>query len=137
MTSAEDFRFLDDRAKRLFLMAVENPQRAIGAAKELVESVCRTVLRLVNEPTPETTADCATVITLTLDALALTKAGIEDAKMGAKLVPQCIQHLYAVVDSFAEVGNAHGLSSRHARLVVGAAMTFANFVASTYLERAG
>jgi hypothetical protein len=47
----------------------------------------------------------------------------------------CPQQLGAVVASLGEMQNAKALSPRHARLAVGAAVTFAGFVAETYVER--
>jgi len=84
---------------------------------------------------------------LTLKALELGPADIDDAKKGAALVRRCLQQLGAVVASLGELRNLYGsghgrdgkwrgLSPRHARLAVGAAVTFAGFVAETYVERA-
>ncbi len=57
VTRVEDLAFIDDRGRRLHLLANDSPKDAIGGAKELVESVCRTVLRLIGEPVPGKTAD--------------------------------------------------------------------------------
>lgn len=143
----EDLAFIDDRGRRLHLLANDSPKDAIGGAKELVESVCRTVLRLIGEPAPGKTADLVDIAKSTLKALELVPAGIDDAKKGAALVRRCLQQLGAIVASLGELRNSYGsghgrdgkwigLSPRHARLAVGAAVTFAGFVAETYVERA-
>lgn len=146
--AVKDLAFLDERAKRLALLAIDSPKDAIGGAKELVESVCGTVLRLLNEPAPGKTADLADIAALTLVALELVSAHTDDAKTGADPVGRSLQHLGAVVASLVELRNVYGtghrkdgrwngLSPRHARLAVGAAITFAGFVAETYVESAG
>jgi Abortive infection C-terminus len=138
VTRVEDLAFIDDRARRLHLLANDSPTDAMGGAEALVESVCRTVLRLIGEPAPGKTADLADIAKSTLKALELFPAGIADAKKGAALVRKCLQQLSAVVASLGELRNldGSGLSRRHARLAVGAAVTFAGFVAETYVERA-
>jgi hypothetical protein len=145
VTRVEDLAFIDDRGRRLHLLANDNPKDAIGGAKELVESVCRTVLGLIGVA-PGKKADLVDIARSTLKALELVPAGIDDAKEGATLVRRCLQQLGALVASLDELrnlcGSGHGrdgkwkgLSPRHARLAVGAAVTFAGFVAETYVER--
>jgi Abortive infection C-terminus len=147
VTRVEDLAFIDDRGRRLHLLANDSPKDAIGGAKELVESVCRTVLLLIGEPGPEKTADLVDITKSTLKALELVPAGINDAKKGAALARRCLQQLGAVVASLGELRNLYGsghgrdgkwkgLLPRHARLAVGAAVTFVGFVAETYVERA-
>lgn len=123
VTRGEDLASIDERGRRLQLLANDRPADAIGGARELVESVCRTILHLSGEPAPGKTADLIDVATSTLKALALLPAG-GDAKKGAVLAR-------SFFDSW------KGLSPRHARLAIGAAVTFAGFIAETYVERAG
>jgi len=145
VTHVEDFAFLDDRARRLHLLANDNPKDAIGGAKELIESVCRTVLRLLGDPAHAKTSHLADITKSTLQVLELVPAGVDDAKKGVDLVPRCLQQLSAVVASLSELrtlyrsghgrdGKSKGLSARHARLAAGAAVTFAGFIAETYAE---
>jgi hypothetical protein len=135
VTRVEDLAFIDDRGGRLQLVANDNPKEAIDGAKELVESVCRTVLRLIGEPAPGKTDHLVDVTKLTLKALELVPAGIDDAKKDATVVRRCLQELGAVVASLGELRNLYG-SPRRARLAIGAAVTLAGFVAETYVERA-
>ena len=120
----EDLALIDDRGRRLQLLANDSPAEAIGGAKELIESVCRTVLRLIGEPSPGKTADLVDIAKSTLKALEVAPAGIDDARNGAALIRRCLQQLGAVV-----------ARPRHARLAAGAAITFSVFVAETYLDR--
>src|ERR1700730_8308616 len=138
VTRVEDLAFIDDRGRRLHLLANDSPADAIGGAKELVESVCRTVLRFIGEPAPGKSADLVDIAKSTLKALELVSVRIDDAKKGVALVRTCLQQLSAVVASLGELRNVYGsgLSRRHARLAVGAAIAFGGFVAATYVERA-
>ena len=146
VTHVEDLAFIEDCGRRLHLLANDRPKDAIGGAKELVESVCRTVLRLIGEPAPGETAGLVDIAESTLNALEFVPAVVDDAKKGAALIRRCLRQLGAVVASLAELrdvyGSGHGrggkwkgLSPRHARLAAGAAVTFAGFVAETYVER--
>jgi hypothetical protein len=145
--TVEDLRTLGDQAVRLHTLANERPPEAIGGAKELVESVCKTVLRLSGAPVPGKDAGLVEVAKAAMKALDLVPADVDEAKKGADLVRRCLQQLGAVVASLGELrnlygsghgrdGNWKGLGPRHARLSVGAAITVAEFVAETYLERA-
>ncbi len=147
VTHVENLAFIDDRGRRLHLLASDNPKDAIGGAKELVESVCRTVLRLIGEPAPGKTANLVDITKSALSALELVPADVDDARKGAALAHKCLQQLSAFGASLGELRNLYGsghgrdgkwkgLSARHARLVVGAGVTFAAFVAETYVERA-
>jgi hypothetical protein len=145
VTRVEDFAAIDDRGRRLHLIANDRPGDAIGGGKELVESVCRTVLRLIGKPAPAKTTDLADIVKSTLKALELVPAGFDDAKAGAAVIRKSLQQIGALVAILGERQNFYGsargcddkrkeLSPRHARLAVGAAVTFAGFVAETYLE---
>jgi hypothetical protein len=125
VTRAEDLASIDDRGRRLYLLANDSPKDAIDGAKELVESVCRTLLGLIGEPAPGKTADLVDIAKSTLKALDLAPAGIEG---------KCLQQLVVLVGSRGKMRGLHSISPRHARLAVGAAATFAGFVAETYVD---
>ncbi|MGA7094452.1 MAG: hypothetical protein WBW87_02560 [Candidatus Cybelea sp.] len=133
VTRVEDLASIDERGRRLHLLAEDSPKDAIGGAMELVESVCRTVMRLTGEPAPAKKADFLDTVESGLSALEPVPADGDDAKKGAALVRKCLQQLSVVV---ASLGELRSLSPRHARVAAGAAVTFAGFVAETYLERA-
>jgi hypothetical protein len=141
----EDLALIDDCGRRLHLLASDNPKDAIGGAMELVESVCRTVMRLIGKPAPGKTPDLVAVVKSTLNALEPVPTDLDDEKKGDVLIRRCLQQLSAVVASLAELRNVYGsshrgagkrsgLSPRYARLAVGAAVTLAGFVAETYVE---
>jgi hypothetical protein len=121
VTRTEDLALIDDRGRRLYLLANDSPKDAIDGARELVESVCRTLLRLIGEPAAGKTANLVDIAKSTLKALELIPADIDG---------KCLEQLVVLVGSPGKM-----LSARHARLAVGAAATFAGFVAETYVER--
>jgi hypothetical protein len=125
VTRAEDLASIDDRGRRLYLLANDSPKDAIEGAKELIESVCRTLLRLVGKPAPRKTAGLVDLAKYTLEALELVPASIDG---------KCLQQLVGLVGSLGEMRSLRRVSSRHARLAVGAAATFAGFVAETYVD---
>ena len=115
----EDAAFIDDCSRRLGIYANDDPNVAIAGSKELVESVCRIVLERMGRPAPRNVAVLTDIATSTLSALeAFDRASP--------------QQLVAVVVSLGAPEN----TPRHARLAVGAAITFVRFVAETYVERA-
>lgn len=116
---AEDFALIEDRGRRLYLLANDSPQGAIGGARELLQSVCLTVLRLTGARPVSKKTDLAEIAKSALEALKLAPAGIEQ--------------LGAVV---AGLGKLRKVSPRHARLAIGAGVAFSGFVAETYAERA-
>ncbi len=119
LATTDDFASLDDRGKQLYLLANDDPKGAIVGANELVESACRTVLRLVGAPPPAKKAGLDAIVASTFEALELAPIGIDLQRLGAFV---------------ASLGKGH-ISRRHARLVVGASITLAGFFAETYAER--
>jgi hypothetical protein len=122
VTRAEDLALIDDRGRRLHLLANDSPKDAIDGAKKLVESVCRTLLRLIGESAPGKTAGLVDIAKSTLMALELVPPNIDG------------KGLEQLVVFVASGGKGKRLSPRHARLAAGAAATFAGFVAETYVE---
>lgn len=134
----DDLRRLGDQAVRLHALAIEHPTDAIGGAKELVESVCKTVLRLSGATVPGKGEDLMEVVKATMKVLDLVPADVDEAKKGAEIVRKSLQQLGALVASLGELRNLYGsghgrdgkwkgLGPRHARLAVGSAITVAEF----------
>jgi hypothetical protein len=146
VSGVDDLDNLRFRVERLTALVDEHPAEAIGGAKELVESVCRTIIRLCDAPTVSKTADLIELAKATMKVLELVPADVDDAKKGVDTVRRCLQQLGAVVATLGELRNLYGsghgkdgkwrgLGPRHARLAVGAATTIAVFFSETYLER--
>jgi hypothetical protein len=128
----EDVALIEERGRQLFALASDSPKAAVDGAKELVDSMCRTVLRLLGKRQPAKKAGLVDIATSTLDALELDPAGATDARKGSARVRKALLGLSAVVAELGELSK--GLSPRHARLAVGAAVAFAAFVAETYSD---
>jgi hypothetical protein len=124
VTRIEDFASIDERGRRLQLLANDRLHDAIAGATELADSMCRTVVRASGAPAPAKTAGLVAVATAALKAI--DSAATRDTK-----------DVVAIVAVVAHLGSLKkGVAPRHARLAVGAAVAFAVFVAETYTERA-
>ena len=122
-----------------------DPRLAIGTAKELVETTCKTIL------TDRSVAfdadwDLGELVKHTRKELQLTPADIPDRAKAADTVKRLLSNLASVVQGLAELrnpygtghgpeGRARGLQPRHARLAAGAATTLATFLFETHKER--
>lgn len=121
-----------------------DPRLAIGVAKELVETTCRTILR-VRGAEADRASEIMELLKATLDRLDLVASDVPDARKGADTNRTTLRTLTTTVKSIAELRNAYGsghgpegrsksLGPRHARLAVGAASTVATFLFETHLE---
>lgn len=117
------------------------PHVAIGTAKELVETCCKSILEEKGIPCNDTWK-LMKLLRETTKTLKLTPEDIPDSANAASSIKQILGSLSAVVQGIAELrnhyGSGHGkdgkfigLKSRHAKLAVGAASTLAMFLLET------
>ena len=145
VADALDAAWMQKEIERLENAVDRDPALAIGTAKELVESCCKTVLtkRGVSYASG---ADLPTLTKLVAKELGLVPEGITDAAKGAETIKLILRNLAALTQYLAELrglyGSGHGregrhrgLQPRHARLAVGAAVSFIDFVTETFRER--
>jgi hypothetical protein len=123
--------------------AVENdPGLAIGTAKELVETCCKTILRERNVKVPEK-AKLPQLVRSTSKELKLTRDDIPDHAKASETIKTLLSNLATITQGIAELrnkygtghgkdSNAKGLQPRHAKLAVGAASTLAVFLVETH-----
>lgn len=119
-----------------------NPTEAIGKAKELIESYCKTILE-----EEKIAVDPKWNMTKLVDELFkhfnIMPSDIEDDIKGAKSIKQILGSLKAITQGLAELrnfyGSGHGKTSsykglqpRHARLAVGSAIVLIQFICDTY-----
>ena len=128
--------------------AVQNdPGLAIGTAKELIETCCRTILAERGVDIPRN-LDLPQLVKLTSRELELTPADIPEQAKTADTIKRLLSNLATITQGIAELRNqygtghgkqasARGLSSRHAKLAVGAASTLAVFLVETHRSRIG
>lgn len=143
---ALDAGWMQKEIERLENAVERDPALAIGTAKELVETCCKTILGKLGievsrgDDLPKLTKAVA-------KELKLVPEGIPDEARGANAVRLILQNLSAMTQNLAELrglyGSGHGrdgkhrgLEGRHARLAVGAAAAFIDFVTETYHKRA-
>lgn len=126
-----------------------DPALAIGTAKDLVESCCKTILeQLPNAEPAQKSDDLGTLSKKMCKALSLVPEGIPSEAKGADIIKRTLSNLAALTKGIAELrglygsghgrdGNHFGLEPRHARLAAASAIAFVDFATETYLKRTG
>jgi len=131
--------------RRLETAVEEDPALAIGTAKELVETCCKTILakRGVEVSRKDDIGDLTKKLAKELN---LVPDGIPEAARGADNIRQILRNLTQIAHNLAELrglygtghgrdGQYRGLQPRHARLAVASAVAFVEFVTATYLQK--
>lgn len=145
VADALDAAWIQKEIERVENAVDRDPALAIGTAKELVESCCKSVLTkrgIAYSPS----ADLPTLTKLVAKDLGLVPEDVHEAAKGAETIRLILRNLAALTQYLAELrslyGSGHGregqhkgLQPRHARLAVGAAVAFIDFVTETYRER--
>jgi hypothetical protein len=135
---------LAEQIKRLEASVESDPSLAIGTAKELIETCCKTILAERGKPLAGT-PDISTLTKSALKELKLVPDGIPEASRGAEVIKRLLSNLGTIGNNLAELrslygtghgkhGSSTGLSARHAKLAVGAASTLAVFLFDTHKE---
>ena len=140
-----DFPELHRQIERMNAAVEQDPALAIGTAKELVETVCKTILteRSIELPAD---ADVPKLVKATRQALGLVPESIPNSAKGSDSIRRLLSNLGNVAQGLGELRNlygtghgkggaARGLGPRHARLAVSAAGTLAMFLFETHMER--
>ena len=145
VADALDAAWMQKEIERLENAVDRDPALAIGTAKELVESCCKSVLSK-RGVSYSSSADLPALTKLVAKELGLVPNDITDATKGAETIKLILRNLAALTQYLAELrslyGSGHGrdgrhkgLQPRHARLAVGAAVSFIDFVTETFRER--
>jgi hypothetical protein len=138
-----DAAHIAEQIRRMERAIAEDPALAIGTAKELTESCFKTILRergIVYDK-----EDLPQLGKKVFGALRLLPDNISEAAKGAKTIKVMLSNLATIVQGVAEIrglygtghgrdGRVRGVTSRHARLAVGAATTLVNFAFETHVE---
>jgi hypothetical protein len=138
--SSIDSGYISKQITRMETAIISDPALAIGTAKELIATCCKTILAERSVPFGKS-ADIPELVKLVKETLVLVPNGFSD-----DIVKRLISNLGMVGISVAELrnrfGTGHGkeagttgLSPRHARLAVGAASTLAVFLMETHEEQ--
>lgn len=132
---AEQIRRMEDSVET-------DPSLAIGTAKELIETCCKTILSERGQEISGT-PDIPTLTKATLKELNLVPEGVPNAARGADVIKRLLSNLSTIGHGLAELrglygtghgqhGSTAGLTTRHAKLAVGAASTLAVFLFETH-----
>lgn len=142
VADALDAGWMAKEIERLEHAVERDPALAIGTAKELVESCCKTILnkRGVEFGRAEDLGDLTKKLT---KELRLVPEGIADEAKGADNIRLILRNLTQLTHNLAQLrglygtghgrgGHHRGLQPRHARLAVASAIAFIDFVTDTY-----
>lgn len=133
-----DAEYLFQQITRMEIAIEEDPSLAIGTAKELIETVCKTILKARGlELKPKW--ELMDLVKAVRKELNLTPDDIPDAAKAAETVRRILSNLASIVQGVTELRNAYGaghgreatskgLQARHAKLAVGAASTLTIFL---------
>ena len=134
--------YLSKQIELMIRMQTENPTDAIGKAKELIESCCKTILE--NEKIAwDKNWDMGKLTGETLKHLNLTPKAISDRDPVSENIKAVLGNLRGITTKLAEIRNPYGsghgksasftgLETRHAKLAVGCSITFVTFLWDTY-----
>lgn len=140
-----DADYVHRQINRMDSAVERDPDLAIGTAKELIETVCHTILESRSKPVTDK-PDLLPLVRRAMEELKLVPDGIADDVKGAKTVKAVLGNLSTIAQGLAELrnlygtghgktGTAKGLTARHARLAVGAASTLVVFLFETHEAR--
>jgi hypothetical protein len=143
--AALDVPELHRQLARLQTATDDDPGLAIGTAKELVETTCKTILHARGVSFDES-GDVVELVKIVRRELGLLPDDVPNAAKGAEVMRRLLSNLGSVAQGLGELRNlygtghgktgaAKGLSPRHARLAAGSAATLATFLLETHEER--
>ncbi len=137
-----DSKYISQSIDLMISLQKENPTEAIGKAKELVESCCKTILETMGI-SYEKNDDLSDLTKKTFKILNLLPEDIDDDLPLSKTLKQILGSLRGVTSGLAELRNPYGsghgksatykgLSERHAKLAVGCCSTLVTFLWDCY-----
>jgi len=143
--SGFDTSYLAQQITRMETAVENDPDLAIGTAKELVETCCKTLL-LDREIEVPKGLDMPKLVKMATMELQLTPNDIQDMAKASKTIKRLLSNLATITQGIVELRNQYGtghgkhalskgLSPRHAKLAVGAASTLAVFLYETHEDR--
>ena len=131
-------QYIQQQVKRIEESIDQDPELAIGTAKEFLESFCTTILSERRVPV-EKGADLPALVKLTVSQLKVLPDEVSKTPHVEKTITVLLNNLMSISQRLAELRNAYGtghgktvthigLEKHHARLAVGAAATLAGFL---------
>lgn len=140
-----DASYVSQQITRMESSVESDPGLAVGTAKELVETVCKTILE-DRSVVVDKNWDLSQLVKSTTKELELTPDDIDNSAKAYDSIKRILANLATITQGLAELRNSYGtghgrnarskgLRPRHARLAVGAASTLAVFLWDTHQER--
>ncbi len=137
--------YVTQQITRMESAVLDDPDLAVGTAKELLETCCKTILRERTGKAPSS-LELPQLVKLTAKELQLTPDDIPDGAKAAETIKRLLSNLATITQGIAELRNKYGtghgkdalskgLRPRHAKLAVGAASTLAVFLIETHRAR--
>ena len=142
IATIENLTQLQEQIARTRDNAREDPDLAIGTAKEIVETVCKTILEEHSRSLPSN-SNLPVLLKATLRELELVPDSVPESKRGTDIIRRVLGSLGSIGHGLAELRNLYGtghgrhgasggLQPRHARLAVSAMATLAVFLFETH-----
>ena len=139
-----DAGYVDQQVARLESSIEDDPELAIGTAKEFLETVCRTILDERGGAYSKED-DLGRLVKLTLDELGITVESVPPDGAAPKIIRRVLGGLGSVAQGLSELRNLHGTGHgkpawheaaqpHYARLAVGAATALGVFLFEVYQE---
>ena len=140
-----DSDYISRQIVRMNSAVSTDPDLAIGTAKELIETCCKTILTKEGHPLPDS-PKLSKLTKETFKLLQLTPEDVPDSRRGNGTIKLILQNLATIGHNIAELRNMYGtghgkagshsgLTARHAKLATGAAATLVIFLFETYADR--
>lgn len=138
-------RHLAEQLQRIESSIQSDPALAIGTAKELIETCCKTILAERGKAV-QGSPDIPALTKEVLKELKLVPEGVSDQARGSEVIKRMLRSLGSIGNDLAELrglygtghgkhGQATGLTPRHARLAVATAAAFSTFMFETHKEK--
>lgn len=135
-------KYIHEQIRRMQESTNKDPSLAIGTAKELIETICKTILEK-REKIIQGNPDLPKLIKETLKELKLLPESIPETAKGYDIIKKLLRNMASIAQSMGELrnlygtghgktGHSSGLESRHAKLAVGVATTLVIFLFDTY-----
>jgi hypothetical protein len=130
--------YIGQQSRRLRDAVGKDPELAIGTAKEFLETLCKAILADCEIPVAKD-IDFPALVKTTIKNLSVVPPELAEDSQTSRMVTALLGNLGAIGHQLAEIrnqfGTGHGrntayvgLQKRHAKLVVGAAVTLAVFL---------
>lgn len=145
--SGTDVGYVSQQITRMEAAVNQDPELAIGTAKELVETCCKSILTEAGVAFSKGD-DLPKLVKSTVTVLQLTPDNIQEQAKASETIKRLLSNLASITQGVAELRNHYGtghgkigankgLQARHAKLAVGAASTLAVFLTETHKVRDG